>query len=274
MNINGIITRPPRRTTQSSVNFDHDRTIERIEEKYLLTRSEKNALMKAINKRLKHDTYYKEEVLSLYLDTANFDLAIKSLDRPNFRTKIRIRAYNIPKRSTKVFFEVKSKLAVGKQKVGNKRRLIIPLKDFYAYLKSGDGLERTAAIISDGDPQQIQVAKELNYLFKIYNLRPQVLIASNRTAFVGKEYPNFRLTFDENLRFRTTNLKLEKGGNGEKYFPTAQNPKRNIIMEAKTMRAMPPWFVAELSKLKIYPTRFSKYGKIYQLIKERNQINV
>ena len=48
-----------------------NRTIERIEEKFLITKQQKTALMKAINKRLDHDEFYKEEILSLYLDTDN-----------------------------------------------------------------------------------------------------------------------------------------------------------------------------------------------------------
>lgn len=141
-------------------------------------------------------------------------------------------------------------------------------------MDSGKNLEQIAAIASNGDFQQIQVAKELSYTIKNYGLKPKIIISSDRTAFRGKDDQNFRLTFDENLRFRTTNLKLEKGSTGEKYFPSTSDPKRGIIMEVKTMNAMPPWFVAEISRLKIYPSRFSKYGKIYQLIKERNDKNV
>ena len=101
-----------------------------------------------------------------------------------------------------------------------------------------------------------------------------MVISANRTAFTAKDDEEFRLTFDESLRFREKDLKLEKGSKGEKYFPTVGQKERSIIMEAKTMRAMPPWFVEELSRLHIYPVRFSKYGKIYQLINERNNKNV
>ena len=262
------------KTVQKTANLSGARSIRRVEKKYLITRSEKATLLKALKKQLVHDEYYKEEILSLYLDTDNFDLAIKTIDRPEFREKVRVRAYNVPKRSTRIFFEVKTKLATNKTKIGNKRRLIIPLKDFYSYMNTGKNLEQIAASASNNNPQQIQVAKELDYLIKHYNLRPKIIIVSNRTAFSGKNDPTFRLTFDENLRFRTTDLKLEKGSSGEKYFPSTPDPKRGIIMEAKTINAMPPWFVDEISRLKIYPTRFSKYGKIYQLITERNNKNV
>lgn len=270
MSISGT-KKTPEKATKKPMDASNAHTIRRVEKKYLITRSEKAALLKAIKKHLKRDEYYKEEVISLYLDTDNFDLAIKTIDRPNFREKIRVRAYNIPKRSTKVFFEVKTKLAADKVKIGNKRRLIIPLKEFYTYINTGKGLEQIASKASDGNPQQIQVARELDYLIKHYGLKPKILIISNRTAFSGKNDSNFRLTFDENLRFRTTDLKLEKASTGEKYFPSTSDPKRGIIMEAKTINAMPPWFVDEISRLKIYPTRFSKYGKIYQLITERNK---
>ena len=251
-----------------------DRTIERIEEKFLLTRQQKTALIKAIKKQLNHDEFYKEEVLSLYLDTDNYDLAVKSLDKPDFRIKVRVRSYNVPTRSKRVFFEVKTKLKVDNRRVGNKRRLVIPLKDFYAYIEKGADLEKIAEKASKGDAQQIQVARELDYMVKHYKLKPQLLIVSDRTAYSGKDDKGFRLTFDENLRFRTTKLKLEKGGDGEKYFPNTADPKHSIIMEVKTMNAMPPWFVAELNKLHTYPIRFSKYGKIYQLIIKRKEKNV
>lgn len=251
-----------------------DRTIERIEEKFLITKQQKTALMKAINKRLDHDEFYKEEILSLYLDTDNYDLAVKSLDKPDFRMKVRARAYDVPTRSKRIFFEVKTKLKVKGRRIGNKRRLVIPLKDFYAYMEKGADLEKITDKVSKGDMQQLQVARELDYIVKHYELKPQLLIVSDRTAYRGKDDKGFRLTFDENLRFRTKNLKLEKGGDGEKYFPTTSDPKRSVIMEVKTMHAMPPWFVAEVDKLHTYPIRFSKYGKIYQLITKRKEKNV
>lgn len=244
-----------------------DRTIERVEEKYLISRSEKTALLKKIQLHLEKDEYFKEEVLSLYFDTSHYDLANRSIDRPSFREKIRIRAYNVPTKSSPVFFEVKSKLATCGLKVGNKRRLVLPLKDCYDYLKTGKNLEKITRAYSHDDRQQRQVARELDYLMHYYQLEPKALIITNRTAYVGRDNRSFRLTFDENLRFRTTNLRLEQGTKGEKFF----HPPKNIIMEVKILDSMPLWFTRELTRLKIYPTRFSKYGKIYQLTKERNK---
>lgn len=251
-----------------------DKKIERVEQKYLITKSEKAALMRAIKSRLKRDKYYKEDVISLYFDTPNYDLVIKSIDHPDFREKVRLRAYDLPKKSTPVFFEVKTKLKVGNRRIGNKRRLVLKLGDIYKYFNKGEDLVKLTEKYTKGDWQQMQVAKELDYIVKFYKLEPKVIIAANRTAFVARDDSGFRLTFDENLRFRETDLKLEKGGDGEKYFSVVGQKERSIIMEVKTLRAMPAWFMAELSRLKIYPTKFSKYGKIYQLIEERKRENV
>ncbi|MBQ7802501.1 polyphosphate polymerase domain-containing protein [Candidatus Saccharibacteria bacterium] len=248
-----------------------DKTIERIEEKYLITSKEKTELLKAIKSNLRKDEFFSEEVLSIYFDTKNYDLVIKSIDRPDFREKVRIRAYNVPKLSSPIFFEIKTKLKVGKKKIGNKRRLSLPLKDFYQYLEKDANLEELAKNFSKNNKKQVQIARELDYLMKYYRLEPKLFIGADRVAYVGKDDSNFRLTFDSNLRFREKKLRLEKGSDGEKFFPLTSDPKHDIIMEVKTMNAMPPWFARELSRLKIYPVRFSKYGKIYELIKERNK---
>ncbi|MBQ3464270.1 polyphosphate polymerase domain-containing protein [Candidatus Saccharibacteria bacterium] len=250
-----------------------DQTIARVEKKYLITRSEMNELLKRVQKNLQKDEYFSETVLSLYFDDDNFSLAIRSIDRPNFRAKVRLRAYDVPTKSSKVFFEVKSKLVKGKKKVGNKRRLVLPLKDIYSYLNTKSALESFIKPKNNpaDDFKNRQIARELDYLINTLHLSPKILISVDRLAYVGKGNSNFRLTFDKNLRFRTKNLRLEKGSDGEKHFDFTPEPTRNIIMEVKTMHSMPPWFVRELSRQKLYPVRFSKYGKIYQLTKERNK---
>lgn len=255
-------------------NLVDDRTIERTEEKYLISKSTKSKLLKLISKHLEKDQYFKEQVLSLYFDTKHSDLALRSMERPEFREKIRVRAYDVPKRSSPVFFEVKSKVDLGLKKLGNKRRLVLPLKDFYAFLDKGENLELLAARASENDPQQLQVARELAYLFNYYQLEPKVIVSADRTAYTEKNNTNFRLTFDERLRFRETDLRLEKGSAGEKFFSGPNKSEENIVMEVKTMNSMPLWFVSALSELKIYSVRFSKYGKIYQLITERNKNHV
>lgn len=54
-------------------------------------------------------------------------------------------------------------------------------------------------------------------------------------------------------------IKSKTDENCERYF---KNP--TFIMETKTVEGFPSWLVDFLSKNKIYPSSFSKYGKIYQ----------
>lgn len=263
-----------------NISMNNDK-IERVEKKYLLTKDEKRLLLEAISSHLEKDEFFSEEVLSLYFDTKNNDFAITSIERPVFREKLRVRSYNVPTLSSPVFLELKSKLTKGPAKIGNKRRLVIKLKDLYAFLDKKKNLtsmfenltktKKQTSVSLPSTTNQLQIARELDYLFNYYDPVPKVLISANRTAYKGKERDDFRLTFDENLRFRNNDLRLEKGSHGEKFFSSQPDENRCIIMEVKTMNSMPLWFVRELSLLKLYPSRFSKYGKIYQKLNERNK---
>lgn len=254
-------------------------TISRVEEKYLISATQKAQLLDALEQRhLARDRFFAEEILSLYFDTGDAQIANRSIDRPDYRFKLRARTYNIPNQHSPIFFEAKSKLVEGPLHLGNKRRLVLTLGDLYKYLDGKLPLEAAAeryakayarsrpeATIPSDPFRQMQFAREIEYLMGLYRPEPRVLISSNRFAYVAQDNPAFRLTFDEDLRFRTEDLRLEHGSRGDLFF-TDQTP--NIVMEVKTFNAMPFWFVTELSKLKIYPVRFSKYGKIYQYLFE------
>ena len=101
--------------------------------------------------------------------------------------------------------------------------------------------------------------KELDYLIQYYDLKPKMYIAYDRKSYKGKEDNNLRITIDSNLRSRDSNLRLDYGDKGEKYFK-----EEYYIMEIKTLGSLPLWLVKSLSRLKIYPTSFSKYGSIYK----------
>lgn len=100
--------------------------------------------------------------------------------------------------------------------------------------------------------------KEINYVFKFYNLESKVFLTYDRCAYFDKNDSNFRITFDKNIRNRFDNLFLEKGDSGE----ILMNNK--YIMEVKAINSLPLWFTKILSELKIYPSSFSKYGEVYK----------
>lgn len=219
----------------------------RIEEKYLITEEEKQKLLEEINSYIEKDMYYETTVCSIYYDNDNNDLIINSLQKPIYKDKIRLRSYGIPTLEDDVFLEIKNKY----KGIVGKRRVKMTLNDFYNYLDGKKSFDN-------------QIMKEIDYLFKYYVLKPNIFIAYDRTSYFGKKEKDIRITFDNNLRSRRDNLRLEYGDKGDKYLDS-----NLYIMEIKTLGGMPLWLVNSLSKLKIYPRSYSKYGTKYlQELKE------
>lgn len=214
----------------------------RIEKKYLLNEDTYNKLMEQIKEHLEEDYYYKSTICNIYFDNDNNDLIIKSLDKPLFKEKIRLRSYGIPTLDNDVYLEIKSKC----YGIVNKRRIAIKLKDFYNCLNK--------EFISDNK----QIADEINYYIKLNNLKPHIFLGYNRLSYYDKDNKDFRITFDTNIRSRYDDLRLEEGDAGKLLFN-----EKVYIMEVKVLGALPMWFVNILSSLNIYPESFSKYGNIY-----------
>ena len=216
---------------------------ERVEQKYLLTREQYDNLMSLINNKIEKDIYYKSTICNIYFDSDNYDLVVNSLEKPVYKGKVRLRSYDVPNIESKVFLEIKSKY----EGVVGKRRIALTLKDFYEYLESGEIKESNK-----------QIMKEIDYYFKLYNLKPKMFLAYDRLSFYAKDNKDFRITFDGNVRSRENNLRLEDGDYGNTYFDD-----ETYIMELKSLGSIPLWLTKILAKLKIYPTSFSKYGQIY-----------
>ena len=92
----------------------------------------------------------------------------------------------------------------------------------------------------------------------MYHPIPKVFIGYNREAFSSRDDPALRITFDHNLRWRTDNLDFFCGGIGRPILD-----EERIVMEIKTLSAVPLWLAALLSERNIYPVSFSKYGACY-----------
>lgn len=86
-----------------------------------------------------------------------------------------------------------------------------------------------------------------------------MLLSYQREAFYAKEDSDFRITFDDNILWRTENLSLCSGIYGT---PLLDSDK--VLMEIKTADAIPLWLTSLLSQKHIYKTSFSKYGTAYQ----------
>lgn len=226
----------------------------RDEKKYLLTKSQRQQLMDRINSHIQPDEYFQSTICSLYFDTPNHDLIIKSIDKPLFKQKLRLRSYGIPELEDYIFLEIKVKY----RGVVSKRRTKVKLKDFYDYYDKLRASKRSS--LAADVPQ---ISRELDYLFRFYQLEPSWIIAYDRQCYRGRDDPGLRITFDQNLRSRANDLRLENGDHGVHYFSDDK-----CVMEIKALDAMPLWLVNALSKLHIYPASFTKYGKIYEQSKK------
>ena len=246
------------------------KVFDRIEKKYLVTAEQKRALLKLIKHNMKKDGYHKSGVMNLYFDNDQYDLTIQSIDWVDFKEKVRARSYDGYDR---VFMEVKTKTKPPKQlekhqeyedqedNIGYKRRVMITHDDFNELINHNTTLENLAkrSIETEND---IQIAKEIDYLIQRFDLKPKIYISYDRESY--KDEHGLRITFDEHLKYRDKNLSFIKGKRDKIYF----KDDRNIVMEVKADGVMPLWLVHKLSELEIYPQQFSKIGKIYQIIKK------
>ena len=228
----------------------------RVEQKYLIDEKQYTSLLKEIDTKISKDAYFKETIKNIYFDTDDYYLITRSIEKPPFKIKLRVRAYNNVEDKDKVFFEIKNKY----KGIVGKRRVEITYKELKDYINN--------KIIPKNANSQIM--KELDYFMNYYNLKPKILIAYDRYSYYSNENKNFRITFDHNLRSNETNLSLN---NNEKLLPFFNN-KKMIIMEVKSLDSLPFWFIKSLENNKIYPTSFSKYGSIYTNKLKEELINV
>ncbi len=222
----------------------------RIEKKYLLDKELMRKLMELINDYIELSEYPFSKICSVYFDTKDKELIRKSIEKPLYKEKIRMRSYGIPSKKDKVFIEIKKKF----NGIVTKRRVCITLKEANEYLENH--------IIPNTNKQ---IFNELDYCFKRYDLYPSIYVSSERCSYCSKEDKSFRITFDSNIKWRNYDLRLDKGDYGANLINN-----ETYLMEVKTSHSMPLWFVRALSQLQIYPISFSKYGKIYQISLEKN----
>ena len=224
---------------------------ERHEKKYLLTEQQYRQLLERSEGHTKHDQYGLHTICSLYLDSEDFILARRSMDKPKYKEKLRMRSYGLPGPDTTVYLELKKKL----RGVTYKRRIPMPFAEAERYL------------LHDEAPQErSQIMQEIDYFISQYDPRPRILLFYERIALYGVEDEDLRITFDRNIRWRAHDLSLSQGDEGELLLAPDLR-----LMEIKISDAFPLWLSRLLSELKIYPTSFSKYCTAYRRLHEEAQ---
>ena len=215
----------------------------RVEIKYLIDEETYKKLKTELDNYIKPDLYPKSVICNIYFDNDDYELINRSIDKPLYKEKVRLRSYNIPNKNSKVFLEIKKKY----NGIVGKRRICTTIDNINKYLLKHNNIDNSINF------------KEIDNAIKKYNLKPKIYVAYNREAYVSKEDTELRITFDSNLRSRRVDLDLTLGDSGKLYFD-----KPMYIVEIKTLGSIPMYLSKILTNLKIYPTSFSKVGAIYE----------
>lgn len=224
-------------------------TFKRVEKKYLLTKEQAKELFSLLGERAVLDAYGLHTVCNIYYDTESHELIRRSIDKPVYKEKLRLRSYGVPTEDSIVFLELKKKW----KGTVYKRRIEMPLHTAKAYLEQG---------VYPGE-YDCQILQEIDYALHFYPLQPSLFLAYDRQAYFLAEQEDVRFTVDRRIRSREDALDLLAGDEGELFFDEDIR-----VLELKAPVALPKWFVSLLSELQIYPNSFSKYGSIY---KEKNR---
>ncbi len=218
---------------------------ERIETKFLLDDMQYTELMKRLENIAAIDSYGKTSILNIYFDTPDYKLIEKSLEKPVYKEKLRLRTYGIANDETNAFIEIKKKY----KGVVYKRRISMPYAKAVDYLVNGKEIEKRS-----------QISDEIDYFLQFYKgIRPAMAISYDRIAMAGIHDPELRITFDTNIRWRTDKLSLTEGNVGKDILLPGQH-----LMELKIAGAMSVEMARILDELNIRQTSFSKYGRGYQ----------
>ena len=219
-------------------------TFKRCEIKYQLTEEQCARLMQAMEAYMVPDAHGVSTVCNVYCDTPSSLLIRRSLEKPLYKEKVRLRSYGILGPQQPVFLELKKK----SEGVVYKRRATM------------DAGRAAAFLAGKGDPQN-QIERELDFTIQRYGgLVPKMFIAYDRVAFYAKDDHEFRMTFDRRVRYRNDDLVLTKDATGTQILPDGK-----VLLEVKCVGAMPLWLTGFLSAEGIFKKSFSKYGTAYQM---------
>ncbi len=227
--------------------MSYQTVFKRYELKYMLTPEQKETILRTMEPYMSLDKYGRTTIRNIYLDTDNYRLIRRSIERPAYKEKLRIRSYARATHDSAVFVELKKKY----QGIVYKRRLHLPEKDAMKWV-CGD-IPR---------PLDSQISREIDYFIHFYSeLRPKVFLSYDREAYYERDGGEFRVTFDDNILFRQNDLRLTSPAYG-----TPLLNEENVLMELKCPGSIPLWMTEILSREHIYKTSFSKYGNAYRAI--------
>lgn len=237
---------------------------ERKEVKYRISQSQLQALLGTLEGCMAPDAYGCVLVESLYFDTPERLLIARSLEKPLYKEKLRVRSYGRPEPGDCVFVEVKKKF----RGIVYKRRVGMSLEAARAYL-DGAPYERACrdrplsdarAQAASFAPRSLQIAREIDaFVARYAPLVPSMRIACNRVAYApaSVDIPaDLRITFDTDLVYVDA---LDPQHPCGTLLGTGE-----AIMEIKARGSYPLWLAHVLARADVKPSSFSKYGAAYR----------
>lgn len=215
-------------------------TFERFEKKYLLDDKQFKMIKERLMNYVKPDAFYQSRIRSIYYDTDSNEMITRSIEKPEYKEKIRIRSYDEANDDDKIFVEFKKKF----DGIVYKRRTKALCKDVIDDIYTCQFADK-------------QISDELKYALSHYeHLHPSVYIGCNRTSFVSKDDSDLRITFDTDITYRMNDLNLHSS---VKDKPVTDK----TVMELKVKDAIPLWLSEILDEANAYPRGFSKVGTAY-----------
>ncbi len=231
-------------------------TFQRYEKKFLLTDAQlNNILPKLLAHGMEYDKYCQDggvyTIYNVYYDDELSSVIRNSIrkPKPDFKEKLRMRAYETPKTpDDPVFIELKRKA------LGTVLKRRIKLK----YSEALDFANRGIRPQVEGYSKNLML-DELEYYFKRHSVKPAVYLSYERIALFDKNDKNFRVTFDKRIITRRYDLELGYGSYGEDLLK-----KDERVMEIKIISAVPKWLSDILTEEKVYMSGFTKYGNEFR----------
>ena len=226
---------------------------QRYEFKYLLTRQQQALLLESAGEGLISDEYSHSSIRNLYLDTPDFRLIRRSIEKPVYKEKLRLRSYGPAAHGSPVFMELKKKY----RSIVYKRRVTLPYNQALGCLTGSLPWPDT------------QIGREIDYSMHFYpDLEPRVYLSYERDSWKEAQ-GGLRITFDHAIRFRTESLTL----NSEPWGTPLLDDDL-VLMELKAPGAIPLWMVRLLTDLGLYRTSYSKYATAYKIMRDQKDIGV
>lgn len=278
-------------------------TFERKELKYRLSGAQQQRVIDALAGRMAPDMYGNSLVTSLYFDTPTRALIARSVEKPLYKEKLRVRWYGAQSPESRVFVEVKKKFAgiVYKRRVGCTQaaaRAFLAGEASYAEACARFPLPDAGEQQEACAPRSRQIAREISQFLHAHGpLSPSMVIRCARVAYapVGviaaasegvavcapapirgtgvdeAVQPGVALPpdvpADLRITFDSEVTYRDVAGAASPWDAHAHArllTPGSALMEVKTSHPLPLWLVEALSGVSAYPSSFSKYGAAYE----------